>query len=413
MSAQKIIAVVFGGRSVEHDVSILTGLQALEALDAQKYKGFPVYIDPVGRWWTGEALRSRRHYPITPDIMESLTPLLLNTVCQPDGQPCFITWKKSFLGLKQEIIPFDLIVPALHGSNGEDGTLQGYLTLADIPFSGCGTLGAALAMDKLAAKKIARDSGLSVLPELAIPRPEEGSYTDIEQLEKQVISAFGHLEFPLIAKPVSLGSSIGVTRVDTAEELLAALLSIFKLDHRAMIEPCVAPLIEYNVAVRRTPGGTLETSAIERPKTTGAILDFKGKYLASGEPGSPKSGGLKIDGPPSEGMVSLSREISPAGLLDQVEQKIRSDAAHLYTTMNLAGSVRFDFLSNAETHEFWFNEANTIPGSFAYFLWESAQNRLSFRDLMTDMIEEGFARHRRSVRATNASAGGASLFRSS
>ena len=404
--AKKCVAVVFGGRSAEHDVSVLTGLQAIEAVDQARFDTLPVYVDPQGRWWTGDALLSRKNYPLTDQLRKGLTPLLLDLAAGTAGQAQFITLKSGMMGQKATPLPFDLIVPAIHGSNGEDGTLQGLLEFGDIPYSGSTTLGAAIAMDKLAAKRLARDRDIPVLPEVAIARPSDGQFLDQGELEKSLIAEFGHIEFPLIAKPVSLGSSIGVQRVEDIDGLMAALISIFKLDHRAMVEPCVTPLKEYNVAVRRKADGSLVSSAIERPKTPGEVLDFQGKYLAGNKAGAPK-----LDGPPSEGMVSLSREINPGCILPEVEQTIRNHAVALFDALDLGGSVRFDFLANADTQEIWFNEANTIPGSFAYFLWEAAEERISFRELMTGMIEEGFSRQRTSLRITDVAAAGAQIFK--
>ena len=408
--SKKKIAVIFGGRSVEHDVSILTGLQAIEATDNSLFETMPVYIDPEGCWWTGDLLLSRKSYPITKTKQKDLTPLILDLTSAETGQPGFLTLDKGMMGVKPRTIPFDIVVPAIHGSNGEDGSLQGLLAFANIPHTGCRTLGAALTMDKLAAKRLARDTGVNVLPEVAFERPAEGRFLTVEEIEKQIINAFGHLDFPLIAKPVSLGSSIGVTRVEDLDSLLAALLAIFQLDHRAMVEPCVAPLREYNIAVRRTPDGELVCSAIERPKNPSkdinSVLDFQGKYLAGGDAGGPK-----LDGPPSEGMVSLSRELNPRCLLTDVAGLLRQEAMRLFEAMDLGGSVRFDFLANGDSQEIWFNEANTVPGSFAYFLWEAAENRISFRDLMTDMIAEGFKSHAENRRITNVSAAGAQIFK--
>ncbi|PCI63827.1 MAG: D-alanine--D-alanine ligase [Kordiimonadales bacterium] len=405
MAAQKVIAVVFGGRSVEHDVSVLTGLQFLEALDPTKYTGLPVYIDPLGQWWTGSALTKRSRYPIAAGTAKDLTQLTLDLATPASGRPQFITFQKGLMGEKRTNIPFDLIVPAIHGSNGEDGTLQGLLEFADIPYIGCRSLGSAATMHKIFAKNAARAAGINVLPELSVKRPAKGSFLDPATLEADLKSAFGAIEFPLIVKPCNLGSSVGVGKADDMDAVISSLMTAFRLDNEALVEPFVANLVEYNIAVRRAPTGATVTSAIERPVREAELLDFKNKYLAGGAPGGPK-----LDAAPSEGMVSLNRTLNPSELSDKQNSFIRTSASKLFDQLSLAGSVRVDFLCNEKTGEIWLNEANTIPGSFAYFLWEAAAKPISFLTLTDELIQEGFALSAARLGATDTKSGGATIF---
>ncbi|MBL4639285.1 MAG: hypothetical protein JKY57_02025 [Kordiimonadaceae bacterium] len=405
MGEKQVIAVVFGGRSVEHDISVLTGLQFLEALDPGKYTGLPVYIDPLGQWWTGDALTKRGRYPVAAGESKDLTQLQLDLATPANGRPQFISFQKGLMGEKRKTLEFDLIVPALHGSNGEDGTLQGLLDFADIPYAGCRTLGAAATMNKVFSKKVARASGIKCLPELLLNRPAKGNFLDPDTVKQDVITALGAETYPLIVKPCNLGSSIGVAKVDDLDALIAALMAAFRLDSEVIVEPFVPNLVEYNVAVRRDAAGTIQTSAIERPLREAELLDFKNKYLASGNPGGPK---LKTG--PSEGMVSLNRELNPAGLDSEQESFIRDSSKQLFDALSLAGSVRIDFLSDEKTGELWLNEANTIPGSFAYFLWEAAPEPLSFLGLTSAIIEEGFKLSSSRLGATGTDAAGAMIF---
>lgn len=404
MSGKKVIAVVFGGRSVEHDVSILTGLQFIEALDPTKYDGLPIYVDALGQWWTGELLRNRTKYPVSPSAV-GLQQVHLDLATPATGRPRFTTRQKSMLGEKTGVIEFDLIVPAIHGSNGEDGTLQGLLEFAGIPFAGCRTLGAAATMNKEFAKATARQHGLSVLPELTVGKPGRGTFLDPDTLTLSLQAALGKTPFPLIVKPSNLGSSVGVSKAGDMDELVAALMAVFRLDKSAIVEPFVPNLVEYNIAVRRTAAGDIQTSAIERPLSKTDVLDFKNKYLAGGAPGGPK-----LDSGPSEGMASLNRILNPPELSETQENQIRTTSATTFAALDLAGSVRIDFLCDSETGELWFNEANTIPGSFAYFLWEAAAEPLSFLSLTGDMIEEGFRLSSARLGATDAVSGGATIF---
>ena len=406
MAQKKVIAVIFGGRSVEHDVSVLTGLQFLEALDPGQYDGLPIYVDPLGQWWTGDALLRRAHYPLKSDKHKDLRQVMLDLATPATGRPQLVSFAKGMMGEKRTVIPFDLMVPAIHGSNGEDGSLQGLLEFADIPFAGCRSLGAAATMDKVFAKSVARTGGIQVLPELALNRPLRGTFLDPETLEGQLKSAFGAVTYPYIVKPCNLGSSVGVGKADDMDGLIAALMSTFRLDSRVIIEPFVANLTEYNIAVRRGGNGTILTSAIERPLREAELLDFKNKYLAGGEPGGPK-----LDTGPSEGMASLNRELNPTELTDAQESFIRDSASRMFDLLSLGGSVRVDFLSNSETGELWLNEVNTIPGSFAYFLWEAAATPTSFLELTSAIIEEGFRLSADRLGSTDSGLGGATIFK--
>jgi D-alanine-D-alanine ligase len=196
-----------------------------------------------------------------------------------------------------------------------------------------------------------------------------------------------------------------VGKADDMDGLIAALMAAFRLDSEVLVEPFVANLSEYNVAVRRGADGKGVTSAIERPLRDAELLDFKNKYLAGGEPGGPK-----LDTGPSEGMASLNRALDPEELTAEQEAFIRTNAAGIFDLLSLAGSVRVDFLCNSETGELWLNEVNTIPGSFAYFLWEAAKEPMSFLELTTAIVEEGFALSAERLGETSAGAGGATIF---
>lgn len=404
MTQKKVIAVIFGGRSVEHDVSVLTGLQFLEALDPGKYDGIPVYVDPLGQWWTGAPLTRRSRYPLE-DSPKDLTQVMLDLATPASGRPQLVAFSKGLMGEKRTTIPFDLMVPAIHGSNGEDGTLQGMLDFAGIPYAGCRTLGAAATMNKVFAKKVAAQAGIKVLPELLLKRPKKGEFLDPEALKKQLHEAFGEIGFPFIVKPCNLGSSVGVGKADDIDGLVAALMTAFRMDSEVIVEPFVANLVEYNIAVRQTADGKTVTSAIERPLRDAELLDFKNKYLAGGTPGGPK-----LDTGPSEGMASLNRVLNPDELTDAQDKFIRGSASGIFDALSLAGSVRVDFLCNGDSGELWLNEVNTIPGSFAYFLWEAASEPLSFLKLSGEMVEEGFRLSGDRLGDTDTATGGAIIF---
>jgi len=409
MAAKKVIAVVFGGRSVEHDVSVLTGLQFLEALDPGKYTGLPVYVDPLGQWWTGDALANRNQYPVDANVNKSLTRLTLDLATSATGYPRFQAFQKGMLGEKRSEIPFDIIIPAIHGSNGEDGTLQGLLEFAGIPYAGCRSLGAAATMNKVFTKRSARAAEIKVLPELLLERPQKGVFVDPDHLKQSLKAAFGSEKYPLIVKPCNLGSSVGVGKADDMDALIGALMAAFRLDSEVLVEPFVSNLTEYNIAVRRDGDGSIQTSAIERPLRDAELLDFKNKYLAGRKNGDPKLN-PKLNSDPGEGMASLSRILNPEELTDTQEAFIRGSSEQIFDLFSLAGSVRVDFLCDCETGELWLNEVNTIPGSFAYFLWEAADPSLSFLALTDAVIAEGFRLSAKRLGATDTGSGGATIF---
>lgn len=404
MTDKKIVAVIFGGRSVEHDVSVLTGLQFLEALNPLKYEGLAIYVDPLGNWWSGEPLTNRANYPISADTFSKMKRLELDLSAATSGHPQFTYVAKGVLKDTQHSLPFDIAVPAIHGTNGEDGTLQGLLDFAGIPYTGCRVAGAAISMDKYATKNWARSANLTVLPEAYVKKPPTGSFLTDEMLTNLMAQSLKDTTYPYCVKPCNLGSSVGVAKADSFDDVMAALLSIFKMDSEAIIEPFVPNLVEYNVAVRRSADGEILTSDIEKPSSKSSVLDFKNKYLSGAKKGP------KVASNPSEGMASLNRELNPSSLNDKQQILIRETASRIFDGLKLAGSVRLDFLSDSKTGEIWFNEANTIPGSFAYFLWESASVPLSFLDLTNAMIEEGFALSALRMRQTDTAASGSKIF---
>jgi D-alanine-D-alanine ligase len=372
---KKTIAVFFGGRSPEHDVSIVTGLQVLKAVDTTKYHAFPVYITGEGRWLVGDVLRERANYLPDKAVLSKTREVTVDV--NPAGYPALICKKRGLFG--PEMIFFDIAIPAFHGLYGEDGNLQGLFETAGIPYIGARTLSTSIFMDKEATKHLCRSLEIPVLPCTILHRPEEGYLIP----EEYLASLLKDMPFPCIVKPCHLGSSIGVARAGNIEEVSACLPAIFEYDRSAVVEPCVPDLVEYNVSVSRCFGG-LRTSAIELPKSSAELLDFKEKYLSGS--GNNKSG-AKSPGEASEGMLSLTRDINPQ--IDQaVEYNLREWARRLFMAVEGTGAPRIDYLCNSRTGEVWLNEVNPLPGSFAYFLWEAAEEPVTFTGLLTNLVEE-------------------------
>jgi D-alanine-D-alanine ligase len=365
------VAVFCGGRSPEHDVSIVTGLQVLRALDRSRYEPFLVYVSISGEWFVGDKLLENATYLPNAQLREQLTVVDLQAggVLQPRGGGLF--------GKKKPALAFDVAVQAFHGLVGEDGGFQGTMEMAGVPYTGMRLLGSAVAMDKGATKRILADTDVPMLPFFEIRR---------RSVPSELPTGFS---FPVIVKPARLGSSIGVAKATNMDELRAAAQLIFLYDQKAIVEPFVANLVEYNLAVRRD-GDDLATSAIEQPRTTAELLDFREKYSRGS--GGTKSG-TKEMGTVSEGMIAMTRIINPA-LPMEVSARLRHWARTVYRRLDGSGAPRLDFVSNAATGEIWFNEINPCPGSFGFFLWQAAEKPLLFSELLDHLVEEAVEFHR-------------------
>ena len=374
------VAVFLGGRSPEHDVSVITGLQALKAIDQARFAPFPVYISPRGEWFVGQALEERRNYLPDSNLRGELTEVTLS-LGEP-GRGVLMPKRSGFFG-RRPPLEFDVALLAFHGLGGEDGQIQGLFETANLPYTGMRTLASAVLMDKAATKRLLRGLDIPLLPYVVVTRSHIG-LPSAETLS----AALGNMGFPCIVKPVHLGSSIGVGKAEDMDDLRALLPAIFRLDRQAIVEPFVPNLAEYNLGVARI-GDALRTSAIEKPKRAEELLDFRQKYMAAGE----GKAGSKNPGESSEGMLSLTREINPV-LPAEFEANLRRWAVAAFEAVDGTGAPRVDFYCNEGTGEVWLNEVNPCPGSFGYFLWEAADPPLRFTALLSALIEDALARHR-------------------
>ena len=365
------VAVLFGGVSPEHDVSVVTGLQALSALDPARYDAFPVYVAPDGAWRVGDVLRDQGAYMLDARAVARTTRVVL------DAGPTLRPVPGPLLG-RAAPIAFDIALLAFHGGAGEAGGPPGAFDMLRIPYTGMSTMGCAVTMDKIAAKTLFRGLSIPVLPEAVIPRPADGTYQISTGTLEDMLRP---LPFPLCVKPVHMGSSIGAAKITNLAELRACLPAIFAYDTHAMVEPFVENLVEYNIAV-----SAWGLSAIERPKTHAELLDFRSKYQSGGSKG--KLGGPKT-GPISQGMLAMTRDINPDMPADMA-QKVHTWAQQIFAALGGRGAPRIDFYANAATGEIWANEVNPYPGSLGYFLWEAApDNPKLFTELLDALIAEG------------------------
>jgi D-alanine-D-alanine ligase len=375
------IAVFFGGRSPEHDVSVVTGLQALQALDQARFDPFVVYVTPQGDWLTGPGLEVRRNYLPDAQLRAKLSEVTLDIAA---GGGARLVPRKSGLFARRSPVEFDVALLAFHGLGGEDGQFQGLFEAANIPYTGMRTLASSVLMDKVATKRMLAGSGIPLLKHAVVERPETGL-----PAAAALAAPLGEIGYPCCVKPVHLGSSIGVGKADTIEEVRALLAAIFRLDTQALIEPFVPNLVEYNISVACFAGAP-RCSAIEQPKRVEALLDFRQKYLSAN--GDDKAGGKNL-AQPSEGMLSLTRDINPV-LPGQQAPDIRRWALAAFEAVGGTGAPRIDFLCDEATGEIWLNEVNPCPGSFAFYLWEAAPEPIGFTALLSLLVDEAQARHR-------------------
>lgn len=355
------IAVLFGGKSVEHEVSIISALQAIGSMDKEKYEILPVYISKANEMYMGDAVGNIEEYQHMDELIaKSQRVILINS----GGRPCFIPYPFKRFGKIQET-EVDLAFPIVHGTNEEDGTLQGYLKTVGIPFVGCDVTASAVGMDKYITKAILKDNGIPVLP--CIPF----TVRDYKNVDNIVAAVEERLGYPVIIKPVNLGSSVGISVAKDRVQLIKSIDDAFLYAGKVIVEHAISNLREVNCSVLGDAQEAIP-SECEEPMHSRDILSYEDKYLSNS-----KGGG-------SKGMAGVSRKI-PADIPEEMRQKVREMAVKSFQALDCNGVARMDFMIDGDTGELYFNEINTIPGSLAFYLWEPLG--ISYTQLLDRMIE--------------------------
>lgn len=364
------VAVLFGGRSVEHEISVITALQLMQAIDPAVYDVTPVYIAPTGAWYTGSELLNRSFYAKVPGNLSSLAEVTLLP-------------KPGVRGLTRlsdhSTIPIDVFLPAFHGQYGEDGCIQGLFELADVPYTGSNVVSSAVTMNKYVCKVYLKEHNVPVLPAQLISRTD--ARKDIAKVVADILSTEGFTKLPLFVKPCNLGSSIGVSKVKDASELAPALAKVFRYDTHALVEPCVSEIMEINCSVRDYNG--IHASVVEIPVSQSGVLSYEEKYL--------RGGGKKTG--QSEGMASLTRVIDPQDLDPEIRDTVIELAKKSFTLLGCSGVARLDFIVDLATGQLYFNELNAFPGSCSFYLWVRSQPRILYTTLIHNMIETALTHH--------------------
>jgi D-alanine-D-alanine ligase len=367
MSARlTVVGVVFGGRSVEHDVSIITGQQVIRAFDPAHYEVVPIYIDRDGRWFTGEPLLDIKNFRNEVISLKGVESAILSPSVQHHGliiNPTAGRFEKS------AVRRLDVVFPALHGSHGEDGTLQGLLELADIPYVGCGVLGSALANDKILSKIVLSQQGIPVIEAVSFSRAEW------DQAAEKVLNHIAHeLRYPLFIKPATLGSSIGISKVSDETGLRAAIEVALNLDNRVLVERGAEKALEINCAVMGN-GTEIAASVLEQPVSWDEFLSFEDKYTRGG------GGGMKG-----------AERIIPAPLQPELTERIQQMAIQAFRAIEGRGTARLDFLvMPGAADDIFLNEINTMPGSLAFYLWQ--EQGMSPREVVSKLVELALEAH--------------------
>jgi D-alanine-D-alanine ligase len=380
MAKKKNIAVLFGGRSVEHEISVITALQLINVLDVTQYEPIPVYIAQSGRWYVGDQLLEKSFYRRLPGSLQEVQEVVLIPVAGSKGLTV-LNPPTSFFGLgksTETIIPVDVYFLAFHGTFGEDGCIQGLLEMADATYTGCTVLPAALGMNKYKCKKALEAAGIPVLPAAVVDRTV--AQRSLAGAREQIFSTPGLEELPLFVKPCNLGSSIGIGVAKDLPSLDGCLVNTFRYDSQAIVEPCVKNILEINVSVVGDEEEVI-ASVIEMPVSISGVLTYEEKYLR--DDGAKKTGESE-----SQGMASLSRIIDPPDLNPEIKQAGVEYAKKAFQLLGCSGVSRIDFIIDADSDRLYFNEINTLPGSLSFYLWMKSQPQVVYTELLNRIIQQ-------------------------
>jgi D-alanine-D-alanine ligase len=406
------VAVLFGGRSVEHEVSVISGHQVMDALDQAGYPILPIYVTKQGDWYAGEGLRNLDLYREQTFHAAGLKNVFRVSLSPDRSVRQLLVHPSASGGLlgKSPKLWADVFFPVLHGSHGEDGSMQGLFELADVPYAGSGVLASAIGMDKVRQKRVLAQAGIPVLDCVEVARAEWDADSDavVARVEARVEAGS---PYPAIVKPVCLGSSVGVSRCADRAELVDALNLALELDGRALVEEALVDFIEINCSVMGPPE---RASACEQPMGYEAVLSFDDKYkhggkklAGSGAAGSgasasrgaaagaapAQSGGAAAtaaSAAPNSGMAGQRRQV-PAQIGDALTAQVQGLAVAAFRAIGASGVVRVDFLYQASKKRLLLNEINTLPGSLSFYLWE--EDGLRFDQLVRGLVEIAIARH--------------------
>ena len=363
------VGVFFGGRSVEHEISVISALQAINAFDSEKYDVVPVYISKQGKWFTGDALLDVKNYKDLKSLETKVEEVFMKPV-YGDYKLYRENIKGGIFSKKDPVVSeLHIAFPVLHGSHGEDGMFQGLIETIGIPFVGCDTLSSANGMDKITMKMILSESGIPVVDYIWFTDREW--LGNRESIDKKIEE---NLEYPVIVKPANLGSSVGISKASDRKELDRAIENAIRFSSRIIVEHMVQDMMEINCSVLGDADHR-ESSVCEEPIKHKDFLTYDEKYGGGGKAG-----------------MQASQKKIPADIPDETSSKIKSLASETFRVLACNGVSRIDFMIDKETGDIFVNEINTIPGSLSYYLWE--ETGVSFKELIDKLISLALKRKR-------------------
>lgn len=361
------IGVFFGGRSTEHEISVISASQAMHAINKDKFEVTPVYISKQGKWYTGESLLDVANYRNIPELLSKVEEVYMRPVY---GDYNLYKVKKSLFG-GNIVTKLDVVIPVLHGSNGEDGIFEGVLESIGIPFAGCNTFSSANGMDKITMKMILQANNIPVVDFVWFTDKQWFAQKDslIARIEKE-------LGYPVIVKPANLGSSVGIGRATCRAQLIEKIEEAERYSTRLIVEKMIVNLQEINCSVLGDCDD-YQMSVLEEPIKSGEILSYEDKYM----------GGTKG----TKGMQASQKRI-PAELPESETAKIQFLAGETFRVLSCHGVSRVDVIVDADTRQIYVNEINTIPGSLSFYLWEATG--IGFDKLMEKLVSLAVKRKR-------------------
>lgn len=359
------VGVIFGGETVEHEVSIITAVQAMNNMDKEKYDIIPIYISKDRIWYTGKMLMEMDIYR----DFDSLKRYAKRVVLSKFEDGFFLMRTSGFF--KKKIEELDIAFPIVHGKGVEDGSLAGYLETVGIPYVGCGTLGASLGQDKVVMKQVMEASN--------IPLAKYTWFYDTEYLSdtNTILKNIDKIGYPVIVKPAKLGSSIGITIAKTKKDIEKCINEAIKYDNKIVVEEVIKNLTEVNCSVIGNYEFQ-ETSAIDEMITKNDFLTYDDKYLGGGKKG-------KLKSPKTSGSMVTSDRVIPARISKETEELVIKYSKETFKVLNLSGIVRVDFLIDKESNKVYVNEPNTIPGCLSFYLWSVVGK--NYTTLLDDAIK--------------------------
>jgi D-alanine-D-alanine ligase len=361
------LAVIFGGQSVEHEVSVITALQAMEALDKTEIDAIPVYISKAGDWLTGDPLRNVANYEDLDRLLHLCSPVALATSPRrPALQFLGSAWQRwSNSGSLRRDLPLHAALPVTHGGAGEDGSLQGLLRMAGLPHTCSDVEACAISMNKIRTKTVLRAAGIPVLDDV------HGPAADFMSADSELVQAAeARFGYPMVIKPANLGSSIAVSRVRDRDELALAAATVAAYDQSALVEPAQDVAMEVNCAVMGDHTGAIRASACEQVER-GDILTYELKYARGENKTAAKA-------------PETSGRVIPALLPERLTGSIQATASAAFDAIGCFGVVRVDLFVDPAAGTHFVNEVNTIPGSLSYYLWEPVG--LSYTALLGELV---------------------------